>query len=466
MKKVILDTFLETIHDFNLLQKGDKVCVAYSGGRDSTALLSLFLEIQKGWDISLYLCHFNHGIRASAADDERFVRTVASSRNIPLFVESSDVPAYAKESKLNLEEAGRRLRYEFLEKIAEKIGGARVATGHTKSDQAETFFLRLFRGSGSGGLAGIYPAIDGRVIRPLLRIEREEIEDYLEKKGLEYRIDESNLDPAFLRNRIRSDLIPYLRENFDPKIVNRLGKLTSLLMEEDSFLDSLAAAKAREVLEERENRAVLNIEKLLTLPLAIQRRVVRIFIARLRGDLRRVSFEDVERILKLNEGKEFCLKDSLVLKRKLGWISVKEETPPKIRYDYSWTGDRILDIREFGLRFQGKRQNNLEISSLKPDNAREAYLDWRKLDFPLHVRNRQDGDRYRPYGSPGRKKLKEIMRACGIPQAERDRRPVFLSGDEIVWVVGLPVSEKYKITPATREVWIISIIAEELPNLS
>jgi tRNA(Ile)-lysidine synthase len=461
---MILDKFLDTIHDFNLFQKGDKICVAYSGGRDSTALLSLLLEIQRDWDISLYLGHFNHGIRASSDDDERFVRKIASSQKIPLFVESVDVPSYAKRNRLNLEESGRLLRYEFLDRIAETIGEAKIATGHTMSDQAETFFLRLIRGSGSRGLAGIYPVIDSRVIRPLLRIEREEIEDYLKKKRLEYCIDESNFDPSFMRNRIRIDLIPYLQKNFDPKIVPRLGKLTSLLMEEDSLLDSLSADKTRDVLLERDDRVELDIKKLLGLPLAIQRRVVRHFIHALKGDLRRISFEDVEKILKLDEGKEFSLRGSLVLKREQGLIFVKEGMPSKVQYAYSWMENQILDIGELGMRFVGTRQENLKFSSMRTDNYIEAYLDLDKLQFPLHVRNRQDGDRYQPLGSPGRKKLKEIMRAKNIPRPERGRNPVFLSGDEIVWVLGLPVSEKHKITPKTRTAFVVSVIPEGIPN--
>ncbi|NOR13123.1 MAG: tRNA lysidine(34) synthetase TilS [Candidatus Aminicenantes bacterium] len=463
---MILDKFLDTIHDFNLFQKGDKICVAYSGGRDSTALLFLLLEIRRDWDLSLYLGHFNHGIRASSDDDERFVRKIASSQKIPLFVESVDVPSYAKRNRLNLEESGRLLRYEFLDRIAETIGEAKIATGHTMSDQAETFFLRLIRGSGSRGLAGIYPVIDSRVIRPLLRIEREEIEDYLKKKRLEYCIDESNFDPSFMRNRIRIDLIPYLQKNFDPKIVPRLGKLTSLLMEEDSLLDSLSADKTRDVLLERDDRVALDIKKLLGLPLAIQRRVVRHFIHALKGDLRRISFEDVEKILKLDEGKEFSLKGSLVLKREQGLIFVKEGMPSKVQYAYSWMENQILNIGELGMRFVGTRQENLKFSSMRTDNYIEAYLDLDKLQFPLHVRNRQDGDRYQPLGSPGRKKLKEIMRAKNIPRPERGRNPVFLSGDEIVWVLGLPVSEKHKITPKTRTAFVVSVIPEGIPNQS
>jgi tRNA(Ile)-lysidine synthase len=463
---MILDKFLETIHEFNLIQKGDKVCVACSGGRDSTALLHLFLEIQREWEISLYLSHFNHGIRNSSTDDESFVRSLASAQKIPLFVESSDVSSFAAQNKLNLEEAGRLLRYEFLDKISNTIGGAKIATGHTMSDQAETFFLRLLRGSGSRGLAGIYPVVDDCVIRPLLKIEREEIEGYLERKGIEYRIDESNFDTTFLRNRIRIDLIPYIQKNFDPKIIPHLGKLTSLLMEEDTFLDSLAAAKARDVLLEREDRLALDTKKLVNLPLAVQRRVVRFFIQTLRGNLRKISFEDVEQILRLNDGKEFSLKENLVLKRDSGLVFLKGEDPPKIQYDYSWMGDQVLNIEELSMRFEGARRENMELPSIKFDDSREAYLDWNKLKFPLRVRNRREGDRYQPLGSPGRKKLKEIQRAKDIPQFKRDKLPVFLSGDEIVWVYGLPVSEKHKVTPETKTVLIVSLIPSKVPNRS
>jgi tRNA(Ile)-lysidine synthase len=463
---MILDKFLDTIREFNLFQKGDKICVACSGGRDSTALLSLFLEIQKDWDISLCLGHFNHGIRASSVDDERFVRNIALSQKIPLFVDSADVPSYAKQNRLNLEEAGRLLRYQFLDRIAEKIGGAKVATGHTMSDQAETFFLRLLRGSGSRGLAGIYPVIDGKVIRPLLNIEREEIENYLDKRGLEYRIDESNFDPSFMRNRIRSDLIPYLQKNFDPKIVPRIGKLTSLLMEEDSLLDSLSSAKAQDVLLKRKNRVALDQKKLLNLPLALQRRVVRHFIHKLRGDLRRISFEDVDKILKLNEGKELSLKESLVLKREQGLIYLKEIQTKKVQYTYVWKEGQVLEIDELGMHFEGTQLENQDFSSLRINNNVEAYLDMGKLQFPLYVRNRKEGDKYQPLGSPGRKKLKEILRAKNIPLQERDRHPVFLSGDEIVWVLGLPISEKHKITPKTRAVFVVSVMPDHTPSRS
>jgi tRNA(Ile)-lysidine synthase len=462
---MILEKFLDTIHDFKLLQKGEKVCVACSGGRDSTALLSLFLEIQGEWDISLYICHFNHGIRRGAADDERFVRTKAESLKIPFFVESSDVRSYARKNKLNLEEAGRLLRYEFLDRTAETLGGAKIATGHTMSDQAETFFLRLIRGSGTRGLAGIYPAVQGRVIRPLLRIGSGEIEEYLEKEGLEYRIDKSNADPSFLRNRIRRDLIPYFEAHFDPKIVPRLGKLTSLLMEEDTFLESLSASKARDVLLATEGGLYLDTQRLLLLPLAIQRRVVRRYIHKLRGDLRRISFEDVEQILALPEGKDFSLKEKLVLRREQGRIFLKEERPARILYAESWTWSQILNIQELGVKFKGEKQVLESYSPLKTDDNLGACLDWGKLQFPLRVRNRQEGDRYQPLGSPGRKKLKEIMRAKGIPQPERDRYPVFLSENEIVWVLGLPVSEKFKLTPTTREVFVISVIAEDSQDL-
>jgi tRNA(Ile)-lysidine synthase len=209
----------------------------------------------------------------------------------------------------------------------------------------------------------------------------------------------------------------------------------------------------------------MDVQKLLLLPLAIQRRVVRRFIHTLRGDLRRISFEDVEHILTLQEGKEFSLKEKLVLRREQGWIFLKEDLPPAVRYAYSWTWNQILDLRELGLQFKGEKRDLETFSPLKTDDNLGACLDWSKLKFPLHVRNRQEGDRYKSFGSPGRKKLKEIMRAKGFPQSGRNRYPVFLSGDEIVWVLGLPVSDKYKVTSDTHKIFVISLISENSRGL-
>ncbi len=453
--KMILKKFKKTIREYRLIEKKDNVLVAYSGGVDSTGLLSLLLEIQDEWSLKIYLGHFNHKLRKKADEDEQFVRNVSQRHSLPLFVESADVQMYAKKKGLNMEEAGRELRYNFLRKIAFQAGQAKIATGHTMTDQAETLLMRLIRGSGPRGLAGIYPVVEGKIIRPLIELEREAIEDYLEKRNIPSRIDESNFDRRFFRNKVRWELLPYIRRNFEPHIVSRLARMASIFQEEEALLDELSKEKAKKTILEKRNGIFLDLGSLFSFPLALRRRVVREFISKLKGNLREISFKDIETVLRLGKGKDFHLKKDLVLRREEDLVFLKRRSTPRVRYAYSWEGKSPLEIKEVGLKFEGKEFKKKNARELEFNDKMHACIDRANLEFPLLVRNRREGDRYRPIGSPGQKKLKEIMRARGIPLSEREKRPVFISGEEIVWVLGLPVSEKYKISKKTRDVFVL-----------
>ncbi|MFC2163398.1 tRNA lysidine(34) synthetase TilS [Acidobacteriota bacterium] len=454
---MILEKFKDTVRKYDLFTEGDTILIAFSGGVDSTALLNLLLDLQREWPIELFLGHFNHKIRSSADRDETFVRKIAEEKSVQLYVGFEDVPAYAEENKLNIEEAGRILRYRFLKKTAEQLGDALVATGHTMTDQAETFLMRLFRGSGMRGLSGIHPYRDDKIIRPLLLIEREEIESYLKERGETFSLDESNRDPAFLRNRVRNELLPYLRENFEPKIVQRISQMTSLLRDEDALLDELTEDVSKGIYTHRKGHIALDVMALLRLPRAFQRRLVRNFLCKIKKDLRNISYDNVETILGLAEGKELHLTTDLILKRERGLIVRQDGDPIKPVYELYWDGQANITIPELQMTFKGERRRRSSEFPLCFDDRVSVCLDWYRVQFPLKIRNRIEGDRYHPLGAPGRKKLKEIMRSKGIPPAERNDHPVFISGDEIVWIWGLPVSEIYKVTENSREIFVISL---------
>ncbi len=451
---MLFEKVKKTIRDHGLFHKGDKVLISYSGGVDSTALLHLLLELQKEWPLELFLGHFNHRLRQSAEEDERFVKEVARKLSLPLFIGRGDVQARARAMKQNIEETGRQLRYEFLNQEAAEIGGAKIATGHTMTDQAETLLMRLMRGSGLRGLAGIYPAVDERLVRPLLEVEREDIEAYIKEKKVAFRMDESNLDRRFLRNKVRLELLPYIRKNFEPAIVRQLGRMASIIREEDTLLEEMAREKTKEAVKKKSHSLTLERLSLFSFPRALARRVVRNFISELRGSLRRISFEDVESILNLDEGKEYSLKEDMVLRREANQIILKKKAA-LVQYEYEWEGKGILELQELGLKFKGTKRTGENFLRLRSDDQTRAFLDFGKLSFPLTVRNRREGDRYRPLGAPGRKKVKEIFRSKGIPLDKRERHPVFLSGDEIVWILGLPVSEKFKIEKETKGIFEI-----------
>jgi tRNA(Ile)-lysidine synthase len=299
--------------------------------------------------------------------------------------------------------------------------------------------------------------VENLIIRPLIRLERPEIEKYLKEKGIQFRTDESNLDSAFLRNKIRMELLPYVQDNFEPAVVSRIGRLVSLIQEEEALLKSITEEKAEKMIFQKDTKLMLDYKAISSFPRGLARRVIRDFVLRIKGDLRDISFEDVESILGLDEGKAFQLKKDLVFLRENDLVFLKEESVPEIKYEYLWDCKIPLDIKEINLNLASEIIPSSAKPDVKFDDNTGAFLDRDKLIFPLVVRNRRKGDRYQPLGSSGRNKLKEIMRAKAIPLRERDKRPVFLSGDEIIWVLGLPVSEKYKLTSKTRTVLRVTV---------
>ncbi len=453
----VLDKVRKTIEKHGLLAKGDKVLIAYSGGADSTALLEALLRLRESYSLRLALAHFNHLLRRTAADDEEFAAEQARRRGLPFFLGREDIQAFASAEGLNLEEAARERRYEFLKKTAARAGANRIATGHTLNDQAETVILRVLRGTGPAGLGGISPSVAGLIIRPLLEVERHELDAWLRAEGVAWREDESNRDRRFLRNRVRLDLIPFLKKDFEPAIVRQLGRLADICREEEDFLRGWDERERAGKASSAGEGASLDAAELARLPVAAGRRLVRDFLRQAKGNLRRLSFSDIEAVRCLGEHKEHSLPGGPVLRCDGGRIRVAEKREPGAppAYHYIWNGRGTLRVDESGEGFRTEAFPKAAAGSLTHDDERVAYLDADKIQLPLVVRPRKEGDRYQPMGAPGRKKLKEIMRARGVPLEDRDRLPVFLSEGKIAWVPGLSVAEEFKITPATRNLLII-----------
>ena len=452
---MLLAQVRKTVVRFDLLKKGDKVLIACSGGGDSVALVGVLEELSEEYSLRLEVAHFNHLLRRSAAADERFVIGLTQRLGLPLYLRREDIHAYARKHGMNIEEAGRERRYRFLREVAARTGATRIATGHTLSDQAETVLMRMLRGSGPAGLAGIAPCIEGLIIRPLIEVDRREVGAYLRSRKMPFRQDETNRDLRYLRNRVRRRLIPYLQKNFEPEVVKHLGRLAEICGDEEIAWGRILRKDLDRTRIKKDGRGFLDARKLSRLPAAIGRRFVREYLREVRGDLRRISFRDIEAVRGLAEGKEAVLPGDLLLRRDRDLISVKGKKTPPLRYEYVWDGKSKLVVPEAGLSFGARKMPGKRGERIRHDDDRRAFLDAGKIRFPLVVRSRREGDRYRPLGAPGRKKLKEIMRAKGIAAGERIRHPVFVSGGEIVWVAGLPVAEAFKVTPATRHVFVI-----------
>lgn len=280
---------LRTIKENNLIEKGDRIVACVSGGPDSICLLELLVGLKKELEFTVIVAHVNHQIREEAEDDEEYVKKYCEERNIKCYVKKVEVAKIAQEQKRGLEETGRKIRYEFFEEIQKKEDANKIAIAHNRNDKVETVLMNLLRGSGTSGLKGI-EIKRKQYIRPLLEIERKEIEEYCEEKKLNPRIDKTNLDNTYTRNRIRNELIPMLRDNFNPNILTAIEKLSKLVAEEQNYFEKIVDTTYQNILlEEQDKRIVLDLKKFNKQDIVIKRRLILYTINRLFGTMQNIE---------------------------------------------------------------------------------------------------------------------------------------------------------------------------------
>ena len=301
---------LETIKKYNLIEDGDKLVVAVSGGPDSITMLDILNEIknEKIIDFEISVAHINHMIREEAKLDELYVKNYCEEKNIDFYSKSIDVLKLANNNKTGTEEMGRIVRYKFFDEVLEKTGSNKVSIAHNKNDKAETMIMNILRGSGISGLKGIEPK-RGKYIRPLIECERYEIENYCKEKNLNPRIDKTNFDNTYTRNKIRNIVIPYIKQEFNPNIINTLSRLSELVVEEDDYIEN-KVKKAYETLLIKENKKeiILDLKKFNEEEKVIKSRIVLYTITRLLGNCQGIGKVHIEDIIKLcsnNIGNKF-----------------------------------------------------------------------------------------------------------------------------------------------------------------
>ena len=308
---MLKDEVLKTIKEYNLIENGDKIVVGVSGGPDSICLVDILNEIKndKKINFELAICHINHLIREEAKKDEEFVEEYAKEKNIPFFSKEIDVASLAKEQKIGTEEAGRIARYAFFEEILQKINGTKIATAHTKNDNVETVLMNLLRGSGTAGLKGISPKRDKKYIKPLIQISREEIEAYCEEQKLNPRYDKTNSENIYTRNKVRNILIPLIKKEFNPNIIDTIDRLSSLAAKENEYLEKTTKEKYNELLiKEDKKEIILNLKKFNIQDEVIKSRIIIYTIKRLMGTsqgIEKVHIDDIITLCKKNIGNKY-----------------------------------------------------------------------------------------------------------------------------------------------------------------
>lgn len=294
---------IETIKKYNLIENGDKLVLGVSGGPDSIAMLNILNEIRMDKKIDLnfniVVAHINHMIREEAADDEKFVKDFCKKKNIEFYSKSIDVQKLANTNKIGTEEAGRNVRYKFFNEVLKKTNSNKVAIAHNKNDKAETIIMNFMRGSGISGLKGIEEKRE-KYIRPLIECERIEIERYCEEQRLNPRIDKTNFENEYTRNKIRNVVIPYVKKEFNPNIVDTLNRLSELVREEEKYIDKqVKESYSNLMLEENKEQIILDLKKFNRQEKVIKSRLVLYTIMRLFGTSKGIEKIHVEDIIKL-----------------------------------------------------------------------------------------------------------------------------------------------------------------------
>ena len=454
-----------------MIEPGDGVLIGVSGGRDSVTLLALLAALAGPLALRLAIAHFHHGLRGAAADqDARWVEQLATARGLPFHYTRGDVRAYGNAFGLSIEEAARNRRYAFLETVARRHGFRRIALGHHADDNAELVLMRLLRGSGPRGLAGIPPVRpvapgDLVIIRPLFASDRRMIDRFCERYGLAAREDESNRCLAFTRNRIRHALLPRLRVDYNPNITAGLNRLARLLRDEEHWLERLVAERLCTVSAEDDAAGLrLDIPALARDHPALQRRVLRAALQRVRGDLRRVAFEPIEAMRQLlgpddREG-GVDLPGDVHARREGRWLRIgprRAATPP-LAFQYRMGAAGTVYIQETGVHLTLKQVTRVDRDAIRRAGQSVAYFDMDKIVFPIVIRNFRSGDRFVPFGLKGTQKLKKYFIDHKIPRAERRRYPLVVSDGEIIWIAGQRRSDRARVGPQTKAVLRVELL--------
>ena len=440
-----------------LFSHGAAIVIACSGGMDSIVLADLLRRLRESWQLRLCIAHFEHGIRGEESkEDAGFVKGLAEEWEIPFFLESGDVPAYAKAKQLSIETAARELRYEFLRNICNRLRYDGIALAHHADDQAETVLMRILRGTGLKGLSAMqFKSHD--LIRPLLAFRKAELREYCAVHGLSFREDRTNAVPNVLRNRLRLELLPKLQKEYNPSVCEALCQLGEIASEEQEFL-RLEQERIWPDLVRRREQPELSQEAFARLHPAMQRMVLQNYLQQVFGDVYDIGFLHYEALRSLlmrgETGARMELPKSRVLELSYGWLrprmKSKKDFPP---YPVRIPGCTVLV--EYGMRIV------TEIRSSMPEHTTpfEYYCDFDRLPETPVIRTRNQGDRITTAG--GTKKLKELYIDEKIRREQRDSQPLLTSGNCLLWVIGYRRSILFRPDVDTKRILYARIEKEE-----
>lgn len=458
-----------------MLETGDSVIIALSGGPDSVALLYLINNLSLKYKLKLYIAHLNHGLRGKEAErDEKFCKNLAKKLKIPFFSNKIYIKKIKDQEKgRSIEELARRERYKFLLGVAKKVNASKIVLGHTADDQVETVTMRFIRGAGTKGLSGIPPkrklSSGVWIIRPLFCIWKDEIIQFLKKKKISFKKDSTNKKIDFLRNRIRHELIPILTK-YNSGIKNVIQSTGNNMALIDNYLEDVIEKKFKSVANINQSKISIACNKLNRFHPAISQLLISRIVKEIDKDVSLES-DNIRKILLLvsstDGSKTIHLPKRIWVRREynnLIFSKLKKQTIKKYTKELVIKGNTKVPSCNILITSKLRRNNgslsyaeNANVSNFsnifrKKGLSFEAKIDYDTLTQPIILRGRRKGDLFRPTGMKGKKKVKDIFIDKKIPQIYRDKVPILVSGNEICWVVGYRIGEKFKIKPNTKRI--------------
>ena len=460
----MIEKVINTIEKNTMFNKGDKVIVAVSGGPDSICLLHLLNQLSKQLEITLIVAHVNHCLRGVEADkDQEFVHNFCEDFKIECYSKRIDVNKIAEINNVSGETAGRDARYEYFNELKDKFKANKIALAHNANDQAETIFMRIIRGTGLEGLTGIKPVRDHVFVRPLINITRNEIEEYCSINNIIPRIDKTNLETIYTRNKIRLELIPYIEKNFNSDIINGLIRLGDTAKKDNDFIEKQVELSYKKHCHIKPEKVIIKSEA-FNEDEAVLSRIIRRTFLEVNGNLynfEKIHIYDIINIQKQGTGKEITLPGAINAINDYGDIIItKEKKSSEVeKYKFTLHIDEENRIQHIGKNITLKVLDyNKKLNFTDKPNIRN--FDFDKIKGDIVVRNRKDGDKFIPFGMKGTKKLKDLFIDLKVKKGERSKIPLICFGEDIAWIVGYRVSDKFKITDSTKHILQIKLESE------
>ncbi len=463
----ILQKVRETIKKYSMLSDSNHVLIGLSGGPDSVCLAVILDKLREDFNLSLSAVYIDHSLRPDEVKKElEFCEGLCKELRIGFHRRTLDVKQYAEDAGLNLQEAARELRYAAFEEVALSINAGGIALGHNADDQAETVMMRLFRGSGRKGMTGI-PPVRKKIIRPLIEIERKDIEEFLLQNAgaycnapLPYVVDSSNLKEDYFRNWIRLSLMDKIREK-NPAVVRDICRTAGILREEEEYLEIIVTKTLMRLISRKnENSIELFLTPLEKIELPILRRVLRRALDATSG-LRGITFAHIEDIISLlkkgRAGDSINLPDDVRVVREYSLMKITSDKPAVLS-EYEMMPPCEITVKEAGMILKASFE---EQDGDPGDGRTSVLLDAGMMTFPLRIRARASGDFFCPMGFGKKKKLQDYFVDEKIPREKRDRTPIVVSGNDIIYVAGSRADDRFKVTEQTVKYLRLTIIKAE-----